>query len=67
MTHWKWQSRRRCSLAELVTTAGVGGRWPAISCVPQTVRSPSLPLAEMEQPALAATPDHHQDALHTKA
>ena len=40
MTHWKWQSRRRCSLAELVTTAGLGGRWPAITSVSADGKEP---------------------------
>jgi hypothetical protein len=35
-THWRWRSRQRCSLAGLVTTAGLSGRWPAIVVFPQT-------------------------------
>jgi len=39
-THWRWRSRQRCSFAKFGATAGLGGRWPAISCVSAAGKEP---------------------------
>lgn len=39
-THWRWRSRQRCSLTKLGATAGLGGRWPAITGVSADGKEP---------------------------